>query len=148
MVIFTGIPASGKTTFYRERYFPSHVYISLDQVRSRSAESELLGFCLARHRSCVVDNTNVSRSDRKRYIDVANEAGMRVIGYCFVSQKDSAIERNMHRTGRSCVPEAAIRAMYNELEYPKLDEGFDELYYVTITDGGYKVETYDEKRNK
>ena len=59
IVIFIGIPASGKTSFYKERFFPSHVYVSLDQVKTRSAEGELLKFCLGRNKSCVIDNTNV-----------------------------------------------------------------------------------------
>ena len=41
MVLMVGIPGSGKTTFCRERLFPSHLYISLDQLRTRSAEAEL-----------------------------------------------------------------------------------------------------------
>ena len=52
LVIFIGIPASGKTSFYKERFFPSHVYVSLDQVRTRSAEGELLKFSLGGNRNC------------------------------------------------------------------------------------------------
>ncbi len=52
LVIFIGIPASGKTSFYKERFFPSHVYVSLDQVKTRSAEGELLTFCLGGNRNC------------------------------------------------------------------------------------------------
>ena len=37
IVIFVGIPASGKTSFYKERFFPSHVYVSQDQLRTSSA---------------------------------------------------------------------------------------------------------------
>ena len=40
IVIFVGIPASGKTTFYKERFFPSHVYVSQDQLRTSSAVEE------------------------------------------------------------------------------------------------------------
>lgn len=148
VIVFTGIPASGKTTFYKECFFPAYMYISLDQVRSRSAESELFDFCLKRHRSCVIDNTNVKASDRARYIIAAKAAKMRVIGYCFVAHKDSALARNSQREGRARVPRAAIRTMYNALEYPKPNEGFDELFYVTITEGGFKVEAFDEKRNQ
>ena len=146
VVVFTGIPASGKTTFYRERFFPTHVYISLDQVGSRSAESELLEFCLRRNRACVVDNTNVRRSERGRYIAAAKAAGARVVGYCFVTDRDAAIARNASRTGRARVPEVAIRAKYCELEYPRVSEGYDELYYVTAGEGNFKMEAYDEDR--
>lgn len=41
IVLMVGIPGSGKTMFCHERLFPSHLYISLDQLRTRSAEAEL-----------------------------------------------------------------------------------------------------------
>lgn len=41
IVLMVGIPGSGKTMFCREWLFPSHLYISLDQLRTRSAEAEL-----------------------------------------------------------------------------------------------------------
>ena len=37
-VILVGIPGSGKTTFYRERFFETHVRISLDMLRMRDRE--------------------------------------------------------------------------------------------------------------
>ena len=146
VVIFTGAPASGKTTFYKESFFPSHVYISLDQVKSRSAEQELFAFCLKRQRDCVIDNTNVRRADRRRYIEAARANGARVVGYCFVTRKEDALKRNALREGKACVRAAAIRTMYKNLEYPKTDEGYDELNFVTMADGGFRVEAYDEKR--
>lgn len=148
MVLFTGIPASGKTSFYRERFFPSHVYISLDQLRSRSAEDEILEFCIRRQKSCVVDDTNVSRQARARYIVRAKEANVRIVGYCFVTSRAEAIRRNAARTGRACVREAAIGAMYRQLEYPTLEEGYDELYFVRLNENGFVVEEYDEERNQ
>ena len=148
VVIFTGIPASGKTTFYKERFFPSHVYISLDQLRSRSAEAELLAFCLRRNRSCVIDNTNVKRTDRLRYMELAKTNDFRVVGFCFVTRKEDALARNGRREDWACVREVAIRTMYRELEYPEMDEGFDELHFVTIQDGAFNVEACDEKRNR
>ena len=34
-VVFTGIQASGKSTFYRERFFHTHLRISLDLLKTR-----------------------------------------------------------------------------------------------------------------
>ena len=143
LILFIGIPASGKSTFYCTHFFPSHVYISLDQLRSRSAEAELLAFALRRQRNCVVDNTNVTRAMRAQYIRLAKAAGWQVVGYCFVTDKASALARNALRTGRA--PDKAIGAMAAQLEYPTRDEGFDELYFVRLREDGYDVEVADEK---
>ena len=145
VVILIGIPASGKSTFYKTNFFPRHLYISLDQLHSRSAELELFQFALRRERSCVIDNTNVTRMRRATYIQLAKSAGFKVIGYCFWMDKDTARVRNAQRDGRARVPDVAIRAMYAQLEYPTPNEGFDELYFVRSVDGTFVVELYDEK---
>ena len=144
LVIFIGIPGSGKTSFYKERFFPSHMYVSLDQVKSRSAERELLKFCLSRNKNCLIDNTNVQRWDRARYIAAAKSCGFRVIGYCFVTKKDDALVRNAQRPESSRVPDIAIHSAYAKMEYPKMREGFDELYFVRMTDDGFSVEDCHE----
>ena len=55
-VIFIGIPACGKTTFYKER-FSALAHISLDELHSRSKEGKLLTTCIENGQSFVVDNT-------------------------------------------------------------------------------------------
>ncbi|MEN3294973.1 MAG: hypothetical protein V7642_4226, partial [Burkholderiales bacterium] len=39
MLLFIGIQASGKSTFYKERFFDTHVRISMDLLRTRNRES-------------------------------------------------------------------------------------------------------------
>ena len=90
IVIFVGIPASGKTTFYKERFFPSHVYVSQDQLRTNSAVEELFRFCIRRNKNCVIDKCNISVLDRQKYIRVAPSHGAKAIGYCFVTKKEDA----------------------------------------------------------
>ena len=41
-VIFVGIQASGKSTFYRERFFDTHLRINLDMLKTRNREQILL----------------------------------------------------------------------------------------------------------
>ena len=45
-ILFTGIQATGKSSFYRERFFHSHVRINLNMLRTRHRERVLLRACL------------------------------------------------------------------------------------------------------
>ena len=42
LVIFTGLQASGKTTFYGTRFRDSHVRINLDMLKTRHREELLV----------------------------------------------------------------------------------------------------------
>ena len=78
-VVFIGVQATGKSSFFRERLFDTHVRLNLDMLRTRHRESILLRACIEGKARFVVDNTNPSREDRRRYIEPAREAGYRVI---------------------------------------------------------------------
>jgi tRNA uridine 5-carbamoylmethylation protein Kti12 len=131
-VIFTGIPASGKSTFYKERFFGSHIRINLDMLKTRRREAILLSACLEMKQSFVVDNTNPTAISRARYIGPAKEARFRIIGYYFHSKLTDAQLRNNGREGSECIPDAAVSAIHQRLEPPAIAEGYDEMFVVTI----------------
>ena len=81
-IIFIGIQACGKSTFYRER-FSDIVHINLDTLRTRKKENKLLEECINNGHCFVVDNTNPKREDRVKYIIAACNAGYKIIGYYF-----------------------------------------------------------------
>ncbi len=139
-VIFIGIPASGKSTFYRERFFRTHVRLSLDMLRTRHRERLLLAACLAARQSFVVDNTNAAAGERVRYIEPAKTAGFRVVGYYFQSRLPEALERNRRRLGKERIPDKGVMGAAGRLELPAQTEGFDELWYVCMDgQGGFVV---------
>jgi predicted kinase len=141
-VILIGIPASGKSSFY-ERFFQcGYVRINLDTLHTRKKEHALLAECLAEGKSFVVDNTNPTKADRKRFIAPAKAAGYRVDGYFLQSVLKDCIARNEKREGKARVPAKAIAAISNKLEMPSMDEGFDRLFFVTQTGGDFKVEEW------
>src|SRR4051812_39899620 len=82
-IVFSGIPASGKTTFYRENYFNTHVRLSLDLLKTRARENILLHACLAAQQPVVVDNTNLTATHRAHYAKIAHAAGFAAILYFF-----------------------------------------------------------------
>lgn len=131
-VLFVGIQGSGKTTFFRERFFDTHVRISLDLLRTRNRERILLDACLRTQQRFVVDNTNVKAAERARYIGPSREAGFRVIGYFFEPDPKAAFARNVERPDAIRVPPAGLFGTLKRLERPTLSEGFDELYRVRV----------------
>lgn len=132
-VILVGIQASGKSTFYRQRFFDTHVRISRDVVRTRNRERLLMDVCLQTRQPFVIDNTSVTAEERARYTEPARAAGFRVVGYFFRTETRAAIARNRLRQGKAVVPIPGILGTYRKLEEPRLEEGFDELYAVTLT---------------
>jgi predicted kinase len=135
-IIFTGIQASGKTTFYKQRFFTTHVRINLDMLKTRRREDILLRACLKAEQRFVVDNTNTLVAERAKYINLAKSAGFRIIGYYFESTLQDSIRRNENRTGSERIPVKGLEMMQRRLLPPTYAEGFDELHIVRINDEG------------
>jgi len=135
-VILIGIQGAGKSTFYRERFFDTHVRVSLDLSKTRRRERILLEACLAAGQPLVVDNTNVTGAERARYIPLAKAAGFRVVGYFFVPDPRGSRERNDRREGKRRVPPAGLFGTLKRLEPPRAAEGFDALFAVSLSPAG------------
>ena len=132
LVVFCGIQATGKSTFYQQRFFHSHVRLSLDLLRTRHREQRLLQVCLETQMRCVVDNTNPTRAERATYIAPARAAGFGVVGYFFQSVAAEALVRNRQRPAERQIPDQGIRATRNRLEIPSRAEEFDQLHFVRV----------------
>ncbi len=134
-VIFIGVQGAGKSTFYRERFFDTHVRISLDMLRTRHRERLIFEACLVARQPFVVDNTNPLASDRARYIGLARGAGFRLVAYFFATPLREAMRRNNLRKLQKKIPSAAVAGTFNKLERPAMEEGFDEIHTVELTAG-------------
>jgi predicted kinase len=145
-IIFIGIQASGKSTFYSYQFATTHLRINLDMLKTRHREKRLLETCLEIGQMFVVDNTNPSLEDRQRYIELAKSHKFKVIGYYFESKILSSIDRNQHRPAAQQVLEKGIRGTHARLVIPKYDEGFDELYYVQLLpDQGFDIAEWTDE---
>jgi predicted kinase len=135
-VILIGLQASGKSTFFRERFGPTHDHVSKDLLRRHRQparrQQDLLRASLSAGRSVVVDNTHATAASRAAVIAVARERGARITGYYFETEPVDALRRNRLRQGPARVPDVAIFATRKRLEPPSPDEGFDELWLVRL----------------
>lgn len=146
VVLFVGIPGSGKSTFFRARFAETHVLVSKDlwpNARHRDRrQARVIDEALAAERSLVVDNTNPTREERAAVIEAARRHGARVVGYYFATPLADALSRNARREGRARVPDAGVHAIAKRMCRPALDDGFDELHCVRLTEGGFAVEAW------
>ena len=135
-VIFVGLPAAGKTTFYRRYFGATHRHISKDlwpNATGRDArQRRLIDEALAAGVSVVVDNTNPTRRERAAIVDAARAHGARIVVYFFDVTTREAVARNAGRTGREKVPNVAIFTAAKRLEPPALGEGFDQLFRLQL----------------
>src|SRR5262245_54473956 len=140
-VILVGLPASGKSSFFRERFAGTHDHVSKDLMRNnprpQRRQERLIAESLSLGRSVVVDNTNPSVAERAAIIRVARAHGADVVGFFFPSEARDALRRNRARQGRERVPDVAIFTTRKRLEPPSLAEGFDRLFRVTMNEAGH-----------
>lgn len=144
LVLLVGLPASGKSTFCRERFADTHVHVSKD-LMPRSADKakrqrRQIEAALSEGRSVVVDNLNVSAAERGAALEAARPFGARVVVYRFAESVADCRERNAQREGAAHVPLVAIYAAAKRYEAPSLEEGIDEIHVVRLTGEGFTIE--------
>ena len=143
LVIFVGLQASGKSTFFRERFAATHEHVSKDLFRNNKnrnrRQAQLIEASLEEGYPVVVDNTNPTVEDRRALIELGRRFGARIVGYYFDSTVRQCVGRNRERKGKDQVPDVAIFATAKRLVPPSYSEGFDELFRVRLIDSSFEV---------
>jgi predicted kinase len=138
-VILCGVQGGGKTTLYRDRFLETHARISMDLLRTRAREQAFLTTCLETRMPFVVDNTNPTVADRRRYVEPARAAGFTVVAY--LVEVDHAVASGRNAARERVVPAAGLRDVARRLVRPTPEEGFDALFHATAArDGGWRIE--------
>jgi predicted kinase len=129
-VIFIGPQASGKSTFYIEQFYKTHIRINLDMLKTRHREMILLRACVDAKQSVVIDNTNPTVEERRKYLGLFKMHKFEVVGYYFSATIDQCLQRNQLRSNRDRIPEVGIKATFKKLQPPHFGEGFDRIFVV------------------
>jgi predicted kinase len=134
LIIFVGVQAAGKSTYYGANFATTHVHVSKDlmkNVRDRETrQRQMIAQALAEGRPVVVDNTNPTPAVRAPLIELGRSHGARVVAYFFETVVKDAVVRNRLREGKARVPDVVIYVAARKLVAPSLDEGFDEVRVV------------------
>lgn len=154
LVIVCGLPGSGKSHF-ASKYFKDagrnrvnrkeirrmifemtnfgtdwseDQFDAADDFLVKHVERKILEHLLQHNRQVLVDNTSVSRSSRKTYVDIARQMH-RSIGVIYLhAPVITCLERN--RTREDEVPEIVISNLAASAVLPDRSEGFQEVLVV------------------
>ena len=134
LVIFIGLQASGKTTFYHTHFAATHQHISKDLFPNNKnkdrRQTQLITTALDEGKSVVVDNTNPTTTERAPLIEIGSSYSCNIIGYYFNLPLSLCLERNLQRLGKAKVPEVGIYATVKKLTKPSFSEGFHQLFDI------------------
>jgi predicted kinase len=134
LILFTGLPAAGKSTYYREHFGNTHIHVSKDLMpktkRSDAVMAMQIETALAAGKSVVVDNTNPSPAARAPLIAIGRRHGARIIAYYFDTEVKTVLARNRLREGKERIPDVAIFVTRKKLAPPVIEEGIDEVVVV------------------
>jgi predicted kinase len=131
-----GLQGAGKSTFFKQTFFNTHIRINMDMLKTRHREDLLLAACLEMKQPFVIDKTNPTTQNRERYIQAAREHRFQVAAYYFVPDLKLSLARNAARSGKERVPDTGLYATFKKLQPPTLEEGFDLLYTVRQDEAG------------
>lgn len=139
LVIFSGLPGAGKSTYYRERFAATHVHVSKDLMSPNAARKDekqraLIEAALRDGLSVVVDNTNATPAIRAEIVAIGRRFGARVVAVHFECPVRVCVARNRGREGRGRVPDVAIFTVAKKLVAPAAGEGFDDVLVVHCTE--------------
>ena len=157
LILMVGCPGAGKTTTaqkYVEK-LPNAITISRDAIRFSLLQPEQdywdcendvvkefwkqINNALLTYDYVIADQTSLTTRARKWLLD--HIKGYSIVSALWIDETlETCLQRNnMRRGAKNYVPEANLKKMYNNLETPTLEEGFDIIYrynsnkdYITL----------------
>ncbi len=153
LIVFVGIPASGKSTESEKYRAAGYTVLSSDAIRYEimngvsltevSAEEQdrvnkivfetvyaKTGEALQNGESVVVDATHIKRSYRMDFLRAFEKFPCLKKCVVFVTPFETCLERNRKRTGFALVPDEVLFWMLSTFECPYYHEGWDEILPV------------------
>ncbi|MTV48299.1 AAA family ATPase [Heliobacillus mobilis] len=132
-----GLPGSGKSTLVnrlqgyvvstdsiRKFLWQDEAIICHDQLVFEIAR-QMIDYMLPRGNTVIFDATNMTRRNRKPFIQLAHKHGATITLHWVKTSLETALARNASRDRK--VPVAVIRSMNKRFQPPRKDETIDHI---------------------
>lgn len=147
LFLLMGVAGSGKSTWAMNHVSPLERYVSRDEIRfSMVAENEeyfskekkvfkrfatTINNYLHEDYNVYADATHLNKASRNKLLRAITEKPDEINIIWVRTPLKDALNQNENRKGtRSYVPKEVIHRMYNQLESPTFEEGFDTIYII------------------
>ena len=146
MYVMVGAPGCGKSYYIQQHKKPNEIVISRDKIRYSmlndndeyfSKEKEgynefirQIDAAIAADASFYVDQTSLNRAARNKLFSRLHKKPDKSIAIFLDTSLDRILYQNSLRSGRALVPEDAVINMFNSIEIPTKEEGFDEIWTI------------------
>jgi bifunctional polynucleotide phosphatase/kinase len=134
VVVFVGLPASGKSSVYRDGFKSlGYVHINRDTLKTAAKCERVLRAALQGGKPAAVDNTNPSPAARRVWVQIAQEFNVPVRCVLMDVPKDVALHLNKVRETlpdqyqKAHVPEMVYNKFAKDYSEPTTSEGFKEV---------------------
>ena len=136
MIVFVGMPGSGKSSYYKKYLEPlDYVYANQDTLKTRAKVLKVINIALKNGQNVVVDSTNPARTEkisdsgrktagRDEFYHLAEKAGFRVVVLYFL--RDGY---GWNKLRDKKVPDIIYHTYFKNLDSPRYDGR--EIYEIT-----------------
>jgi len=133
LVIFVGCPASGKSTFAKKYFVPAgYVHVNQDTLKTKEKCAKAAREAVLSKKSVVVDNTNPGLDTRSLYTSIAEDAGIGLRCFVFLTDVELAHHLNFYREKITKgavrrIPDVGYNMFKSKFKEPTTKEGFTEI---------------------
>lgn len=140
VILLVGLPGSGKSSLCKDLI--NYVRVNQDLLGNRNDCINAMKKALSEQKNVVIDRTNISKSQRKYFLDIAKEFKAEINCIFLDVPVDTCLERLKKREKHETLPNSlgeqklldVIIKFNNTLELPDYEEGFTNIISTTNTD--------------
>jgi bifunctional polynucleotide phosphatase/kinase len=138
VILNVGLPASGKSHFTLNAIKHNYEHINQDTLKTAKKCINVTESALKLNKSVIIDNTNLTKENRKVFIELANKYKIKCRCFIFTTPveicKHNSYFRNYITNGEvSPIPNIVYNMMKKKYIKPEINEGFYEINEVNFS---------------
>ncbi|ERL92654.1 uncharacterized protein F21D5.5 [Dendroctonus ponderosae] len=135
VIVMVGGPGSGKTSFVKDSLLPNgYIHVNRDKLGTWQKCVKTMEESLEKKSNVVIDNTNVDKATRARFIEAAKKFGADIRCFVMETSLDQMRHNNKFREmtdkNHAVVSDIIIFSYRKNFQEPEISEGYSQLLKI------------------